>query len=152
MSKRDVSREMVQTEQVLDDYLNGKGGKLTGQRRAVLKAVMTTHEHFSVEELYLALKRERAGISLASLYRTMPILAEAGIVRPLRFGTGMRYEHSFGHEHHDHLLCLGCGRIIEISAAGLDEVQSKACRNNSFVAESRSLVVRGYCRKCRGKR
>ncbi len=146
--------EYERAERVFGAHLARQGLKLTSQRRVVLRAVMTTHEHFSVEELYRTLKQEHGGISLASLYRTMPILVEAGLVQAVRFADETRYEHCFGHANHDHLVCLDCGKIIEIEEREMDKVERQASQANDFRPMGRSLVIRGYCRSChkRGKR
>ncbi len=151
MAKNKQGDEYRWAEEVFRAHLGKRGQMLTSQRRAVLVAVMATHEHFSVEELYLLLKKKKKGISLASLYRTMPILVDCGIVRALRFGQEQRYEHSVGHTHHDHLVCLDCGRIIEVEERELDRLQERFSRGSDFLATGRSLVVRGYCRNCRRK-
>jgi len=149
MTKRKLEEEYRQAEDAFAAHLEKQGLKMTSQRRAVLKAVLATHEHFSVEELYLALKGKRGVISLASLYRTMPILVESSLVQAVRFGDETRYEHCFGHSSHDHLICLGCGKIIEIEEKAMDKVEKRASQANDFQAVGRNLVISGYCRQCR---
>ena len=153
MVNKAKNREYDRAAEMLRAQLSGRSGKMTPQRMAVLRAVLETHDHFSVEELYLALQQKQAGISIASLYRALPLLVSAGVVREVRFGAGRaRYEHSLGHKQHDHLVCLACGKVIEVGGGDLDRVQEQACRAHGFSAEGRSFVVRGYCRKCQGKR
>src|SRR6185369_12950065 len=84
------------------------------QRDIILDIFLSTHQHVSVEELYLKIKQSNPGIGFATVYRTLKLFAEAGLAREVLLHDGQtRYEHVVAGEHHDHLVCTGCNTIIE---------------------------------------
>jgi Fur family transcriptional regulator, ferric uptake regulator len=138
-------------------FLRTRGLRLTRQRAEILRAIYATHQHVTAEAFYEALRRSGRGsalkISRATVYRTLSLLAEGGFVNALDVGreTGTLYEHSLGHRHHDHMICLSCGKISEFSDERLEQVQDAAVRRAGFVATSHRLSVFGTCAKCARK-
>jgi Fur family transcriptional regulator, ferric uptake regulator len=137
-----------------EGFLRGRSLKLTGQRRRVLDPAFGTHEHFSAEQLFAMLKAEGSEpVSRATVYRTIGLLLEGGFVEALDTGSGeLKYEHILGHHHHDHMLCLGCGRIEEFHDERIEALQEENCRRRGFELVSHDLRLRGYCRSCARKR
>ncbi|MEY2784812.1 MAG: hypothetical protein RL277_1019 [Planctomycetota bacterium] len=133
-----------------EEFLKGRNLKLTSQRRRLLDRVFATHEHFSAEQLYNWLRGEPGDpVSRATVYRTLSLLTEGGFLATLDAGRGeLIYEHVLGHEHHDHILCLGCGRIEEFHDEVIEELQRRACEAKGFVLVSHDLRLRGYCKTC----
>ena len=138
-------------------FLRTRGLRLTRQRAEILRAIYATHQHVTAETFYEDLKRSGKSsalkISRATVYRTLSLLAEGGFVNALDVGrdTGTLYEHSLGHRHHDHMICLQCGEISEFSDARLEEVQDAAVKRQGFLATSHRLSVFGTCAKCAKK-
>ncbi|MFZ5587475.1 MAG: Fur family transcriptional regulator [Thermodesulfobacteriota bacterium] len=137
---------------VLRDYLAARSMRYTPEREAVVREVFSRHDHFTVEELYLALRKKRRRISRASVYRTIPLLVDAGLVAPVFQEAGQtRYEHTYGHEHHCHLRCLACGRVVEFSEPILAEVERRLSSQLGFTVHGHKLEVTGTCPECQPK-
>lgn len=121
----------------------------TPARRAVLDAVMQTKGHFDVENLYYRLISSGVKISKASVYNTLDVLQECGLVSKYRFAEGKaRYEKSFDRPHHHHLICLSCGDIVEFTSEKLERLQEDVCAQNGFKFQSTTLQIFGACTRC----
>lgn len=147
----------MKQEQIIERFelfLRSHDLKLTTQRRRILDRAFETHEHFSADELYAWLKSEPGPhVSRATVYRTLALLLEGGFVEGLDAGRGeLVYEHVLGHAHHDHLLCLDCGKIEEFQDERIEALQEEAAAKKGFVLVSHDLRLRGYCRACAAKR
>ncbi len=140
--------------QKFETFLRGQNLKLTPQRRRILDRVYATHDHFSAETLYAWLREEEGPqVSRATVYRTLDVLSRGGFVQALDTGdSGLVYEHVLGHEHHDHLVCIACGRIDEFSDPEIEKLQVKAARSKGFTLVSHVLRLSGFCESCLEKR
>ena len=127
--------------------------RLTAQRVAVL-SVLEGHrsEHLGADEIHAHLRRTNPEIGLATVYRTLDMLAQIGVVRKTDFGEGRsQFEltsETEGHYHH-HLVCLKCGRITEFDDDLLDGLEEEIARRAGFQVVDHTLRVYGYCRSCR---
>jgi Fur family ferric uptake transcriptional regulator len=143
---------------LFEDFLRSHDLRLTRQRLEILRVIYRTHKHVSAEDLYEMLKADGSAsalrISRATVYRTLGLLAEGGFVQALDLGRdrGTLYEHTMGHEHHDHMICLACGKIIEFHDDRLEEVQARAIERHGFAATSHRLNVFGKCSRCQKKK
>ena len=136
---------------IFRNFLGQKGLKLTRERFAILDEVFSVHGHFDPEKLYDRIRASGLKASRASVYRTLGLLVESGLVEKVsRMGKGSIYEHTYGHRHHDHMICDGCGEIIEFYSEDLERLQDEICRNNNFGGTSHTLEIRGHCEHCRG--
>jgi len=135
-------------------FLSSHSLKLTLQRRRVFDRAFATHEHFSAEQLYAWLAAEPGPrVSRATVYRTLALLLDGHFVQALDTGRGeLLYEHVLGHAHHDHMLCLECGRIEEFYDDRIEELQVEACRKKGFQLVSHEHRLKGYCRSCSRRR
>ena len=132
------------------DYLKKGNYRITPERFLVLDAVMSFDGHFDADELYLRVKTNGMRVSRATVYNTLELLQECGVVAKYRFGdTHSRYEKTFGKPHHDHLICLQCGDIIEFVNNKIETLQNEVCLENNFKPQSASLQIFGTCAKCR---
>lgn len=135
------------------EFLADKGLKLTKERVAVMNEIFSYHGHFDPEYLYSRIKNSGSKASRASVYRTLNLLVESRLVEKItRTDKGNVYEHTYGHEHHDHMICDDCGRIIEFYSEKIESLQDEICKKNIFEGASHTLVIRGYCEPCRKKR
>ena len=136
------------------DYLAQQNLKLTTQRRRIFDRAFETHEHFTAEQLYDWLREEDgASVSRATVYRTLAMLVEGDFLESLEAGRGeLLYEHVLGHRHHDHIVCLDCGRIEEFVDERIEELQMEACKRKGFTLVHHSLRLEGYCKACAQKR
>jgi len=136
-------------EKKLKTYLKSKKLKLTPERKVILEAILSFHGHFDVEELYKKLKSKGSRISIATIYRTIPLFLESGFIKEiLQCREKATYEHIFGHKHHDHMLCIKCGRVIEFRDDRIEKFQNEVCKKYKFEAIEHRLGIKGYCRKC----
>jgi Fur family ferric uptake transcriptional regulator len=139
--------------QQLTEYLSGQGLRSTTQRDHILQVFVDAGQHLSAEELYLRVKKTHPGIGYATVYRTLKLLAEAGLADERRFEDGFtRYEYKASNSHHDHLICTKCGAILEFENERIEALQQDVARKNHFLVQSHKLELYGLCGACRGKR
>ena len=137
----------------MEEYLSGQGLKSTRQRDEILNIFVAAGRHLSAEELYLLVKKSDPRIGYATVYRTLKLLAEAGLAHGQRFEDGFtRYEYNATDAHHDHLICTKCGRIIEFENEQIEALQQDVARKNRFKVQSHKLEMYGLCFECQGKK
>jgi Fur family ferric uptake transcriptional regulator len=125
-----------------------KGIVFTTQREQVLRAVIDAGKHIDAEELHRRLSASRQRVGLATVYRTLQMLREHGLVAENQFGERRhRYEQAEG-RHHDHLVCLACGKVQEFEEPAIEQLQERVARRHGFAALSHRLELYGYCRAC----
>ena len=123
---------------------------MTKQREEILKIFLKTDRHLSVEELYNIVKKKDKNIGQATVFRTLKLLFEADIVKGVNFIDKItRYEIKYGHQHHDHLVCTKCGKLIEAVDPGIEKLQDRLCKKFGFRPKKHRLEIFGICRKCR---
>lgn len=137
------------------EQLARKEYRLTPQREAIVRLFLDRPgEHLTADDVFTRLRDRQPEIGLATVYRTLDLLAELGILQKLDFGAGRsRYEVSprgEGHFHH-HLICLDCGQMQEFHPDGLEELEA-AARETGFEVVDHSLRFYGYCRRCQEAR
>ncbi|MCK4284157.1 MAG: transcriptional repressor [Candidatus Brocadiae bacterium] len=144
---------VASARQRLRAYLARYGLRWTSQRQHVLEGVLRRSRHFDAEELYESLRAAGKGISRATVYRALGHLRDAGLVREVLQCRGRAsYEAVYGQEHHDHMLCTECGKVIEFRDERIEELQRRICRRYGFDAQEHRLGIRGVCRECRARR
>lgn len=140
---------MLSKEDVFKGYLTSKKLKFTPERQAILDRVFENHKHFEADELLVDLRLNDIRVSKATIYRTLALLVKCGLLREVIFGERhAHYEHVYGHEHHDHLVCNGCGNIIEFTEYRIEKLQDEVCKKHKFKAESHRLQIQGLCENC----
>jgi len=127
--------------------------KATNQRIALLKLLNGTQDHLDAEEIYLQLLKKEKNVSRATVYRSLEALVEQGLVSKLDFGDGrMRFERSEGDdEHHDHLICVSCGKVIEFFNLEMEAQQLAVCEEHDFTPSSHTMHIFGTCSECNNK-
>ncbi len=134
----------------LERYLKENNLSLTSQRREVLEVFLSCGRHLTVEELYYLAKKKNPRIGQTTVFRTLKLLVEADLAKKIVLGDNKtRYEVKYGVEHHDHLVCLECGKFIEAVDPAIEELQEKLCGRFGFTPRKHSLEIYGTCRKCR---
>ncbi len=137
-------------EQRFESYLRDHKLKLTSERRAIVREFYDIHEHIEADELLFRLRLAGTKVSRATIYRTLDLLVQAGLARRIRLGKDHSYyEHILGREAHEHMICLGCDRIIEWLDPELTQIVFKNCDDQDFSPTRHSLQVFGYCEDCR---
>ena len=140
---------MKNSVSVFRSYLKSEKLKFTPEREAIIKAVVYLGKHFEADELLVKLRQKRSKIAKASIYRTIRLLVDAGVLRPVIFtDRHLHYERVIGQKHHGHLVCLKCGKVIEfISSEILDEL-NRAYKKYHFEEFAHKIEATGYCREC----
>ena len=140
----------AEIQSAFERSLRKRGLKLTAQRQRLFERAFSTHEHFSAETLYRWLREEDGPrVSRATVYRTLALLLEGGFIQSLDTGRGeLMYEHTLGHRHHDHMVCLSCGRIEEFHDPRIEVLQAEAAAAHGFELESHDHRLLGTCRAC----
>ncbi len=148
MAKNDAPGE----KNVFFSFIKGKGFKYTPERNAVIEAIAGFKGHFDAEELCDRLKKSGEDVSRATVYRSLPLLVQSGIIKETVHSIDKTsYEVVLGKEHHDHLVCITCGKYIEFRNDEIERLQNKVCGNSGFEPVDHLMSVRGYCDKCRRK-
>lgn len=139
-------------EKIFGKFLRERGKRLTREREAILKRTSSSQGHFDPESLYLEMKKKDLKISKASVYRTLHLLCECGLIEKVKkTDHGTIYEQTFGQGHHDHMLCLKCGKVIEFYSKNLEKLQEDLCKRHNFQWTNHTLEIRGYCERCQRK-
>lgn len=135
---------------VFDDFLRKKGLKVTRERTALFDEIFSAHRHFDAEDLVIRMRDRGTKVSRATIYRTLELLHGCGLVGRVRLNEEKyRYERLRKGEHHDHLVCSSCGKVIEFIDTAIEKRQEAVCREHDFVATSHSHQIRGLCAACR---
>jgi Fur family transcriptional regulator, ferric uptake regulator len=130
-------------------YLSQNGLKMTRERRALLDHVLSVRGHFDVDDLLARLRKAGHHVSRATLYRNLPRLVDSGLIHKVEMARGQaRYEIMLGRHHHDHMVCLGCGAILEFESPEVERIQRDVCRRKRFVMTGHTHQIRGYCSSC----
>jgi len=132
--------------------LKERGLKFTRQRDEIVRVFIESGSHLSVEELYQRVRQRNPRIGYATVYRTLKLMTESGWASSRQFGDRMaRFEHRAAGEHHDHLICLVCGKIVEFESERIEELQSRIARQEGFRIFDHKLELYGYCPVCAAK-
>lgn len=137
-----------QTERAsLASYLAGMGLKHTKQRDIVLTTFLDSNQHLSAEQLYQEVRRKSPNIGYTTVYRSLKLFVDAGLAQERRFDDGLtRYETE--HAHHDHLVCLRCGKIVEFNNELIEDTQDKIAVEYGFKVLRHRHELYGYCSSC----
>jgi Fur family ferric uptake transcriptional regulator len=134
-------------------FLAARDLRLTAERAAIVEAALAMRGHFQIEQLIAELRRRGIRGSKATVYRVLPFLTEAGILQPADISSDTRrYEAAFGREHHDHLVCSGCGAIVEFEYEAIEVLQREVAARHGFELESHVHQLVGRCVTCRDAR
>jgi Fur family ferric uptake transcriptional regulator len=128
-------------------FLSGKNLRLTAQREAIIESVFNTHEHFTAEELLQWSRRIDSSVSRATVYRTLPLLTESGLVREMDFGKDHKiYDPNYAqHPHHNHIICEDCDRIVEFESEAIEQLGEELSRELGFTVTAHRLQITGRC-------
>ena len=133
-----------------EEFLRAERLKMTGQRRQMVRAALDQRGHFTAEELYQRLVREGESVSMATVYRGLRLLEDAGIVEGHDFADGQRrYERALQVEHHDHMVCVDCRAVLEFRSEEIEQIQERIVDEQDFELEEHNLTLYVACRKWR---
>src|SRR5262245_37417681 len=124
---------MTEEREVFLRHIQKQGLKRTAQRDLILEVFLHTEGHLSGEDLYRLVRRQDSNVGQTTVYRTLKLLTDAGLAREVRFGDGRaHYEHNYKHQHHDHMICSECGKIIEFYSPELEAIQDAMAARINF--------------------
>ena len=148
-SEGPVMRWEAEQEQ-LAAYLKTEGLKGTRQRARILEVFLDASKHISVEELLGLVRKVEPGIGHATIYRTMKLLVSAGLAAERRFGGGVTLfePEADSTEHHDHLICVRCGMIVEFEHPRIEELQEEVAETHGFLLTHHKMELYGVCPSC----
>jgi Fur family transcriptional regulator, ferric uptake regulator len=133
------------------DFLAHKNLRLTAQRRAIIDTAFNTREHFTAEQLLDWSRKRDRSVSRATVYRTLPLLTESGLVREVDFGKDYKfYDPNYAERpHHNHIICLDCDKVFEFESEGLEKLENEVSRRLGFAVTARRLQITGHCEELR---
>ncbi len=126
-----------------------QGYRLTPQRIMVISAIEDSDGHISAEEIYAQVIAKYPNVNISTVYRTLELLKQLGLVTETDLGEGRVRYHPAGKGHHHHLVCQQCGAIIDLDESILSDLKSALLREYQFSADLRHLAIFGRCVQCR---
>jgi Fur family ferric uptake transcriptional regulator len=148
-----VPAELEHFRAILQAYMVKKGLRSTDQRKLIVETFFCAENHVSIEELLAQVREKDPRVGYATVYRTLKLLAECGVANERRFGDGLtRYELADDVTHHDHLICVECGDIVEFEEPGIEHLQEEVARKYRYQLRSHKHELYGICTSCQAKR
>jgi len=131
----------------LQEFLSGKGLRRTPQREAIIEAAFGTDDHFNAEDLLKRAQEIDRSVSRATVYRTLPLLVESGLLREIELGAGTKvYDPNFiDRPTHNHLICVDCNKIIEFEDTNMELLENCITRRLGFSPASKMIKIEGHC-------
>lgn len=134
------------------DFMADRNLRKTVQRDEILTEVLNYKGHITAEDLYLRLKAKNSRIGFATVCRNLRLLSEAGILGEIKVGLDKtRYEIKLTKGHHDHLICIRCGELIEVFSREIERLQNDLAAQNEFKVIRHKLEIYGICKMCQKK-
>ena len=133
------------------DFLAQKKLRLTAPRRAIIEAVFGTQKHFTADQLLAWAQQRDKSVSRATVYRTLPLLTESGLVREMDFGGDHKfYDPNYAeHPHHNHIICQDCGKIVEFESRQIERLENEISRRLGFSVKAHRLQITATCEEFR---
>ena len=129
------------------DFLLQKNLRMTSQRQAIIESVFSTDQHFTAEQLLEWSRCRDKSVSRATVYRTLPLLTESGLVREMDFGKDHKfYDPNYAdHPNHNHIICQDCEKIVEFESETLERMESEITQQLGFSVKSQRLQITASC-------
>src|SRR5207249_1774484 len=128
-------------------FLESRKLRLTSQRQAIIDSVFCTEEHFTAEQLLAWARQRDSSVSRATVYRTLPLLTESGLVREMDFGKDYKfYDPNYAdHPNHSHIICQDCERIVEFESDKIERLENEISDRLGREVKSQRLQITGRC-------
>jgi Fe2+ or Zn2+ uptake regulation protein len=140
---------MSDSSERLQDALRGAGRRLTSQRRLILQVLEDSDGHLDADALYDQVKARDPDVSLATVYRTLAVLREIGLVEEHRLGQDHGHYEAVRQEPHYHFACLRCGKVIEFDTPLVAQVERDLCEREGVRVTNTHLLMSGHCAQCK---
>ena len=128
--------------------LTEQGYRLTPQRLMTIAAIEHSDGHISAEEIYAQVMSKYPHVNISTVYRTLELLKQLGLVTDTDFGEGRVRYHPVGKGHHHHLVCQECGATVDLDETVLTPLKDVLLREYGFSADLRHLAIFGHCGRC----
>jgi Fur family ferric uptake transcriptional regulator len=139
----------IMDKEIFKEYVKSQGLRQSAQRDLIAETFLSNQGHSSSEELLVAVRKKDPKIGLTTVYRTLKLLTSCGLAAERRFNKKTSYFEAIPHKkHHDHLICLVCGRILEFENQTIESLQSQVAQEHHFIISHHILELYGYCRDC----
>lgn len=139
----------MEENQILKDILKKEGLRYTHQRQLIWDELCSSKSHRDAEDIYFSLRRNEVTVSRATVYRTIDVLVKNDLVRKLELGEGRaRYERKDQGEHHDHIICIECGKIEEFMDNRIELLQDKIFEKFTYKSVRHIHQLFGICKAC----
>jgi Fur family ferric uptake transcriptional regulator len=128
-------------------FLTTKQLRMTAQRQAIVDAVFSTEEHFTADQLLEWSRARDKSVSRATVYRTLPLLTESGLVHEMDFGKDRKvYDPNYAeHPNHSHIICEDCERIVEFESDQISRIENEISHKLGFAVKSQRLQITASC-------
>ena len=128
-------------------FLEQKNLRITSQRRAIVDIVFGTDQHFNAEQLLEWAREIDESVSRATVYRTLPLLTESGLVHEMDFGKDYKiYDPNYAdHPNHNHIICDDCDKVVEFESDRLDTLENEISQNLGFHVKTQQLRINASC-------
>src|SRR2546427_2249497 len=129
------------------DFLTQKNLRLTSQRHAIIESVFSTQQHFTAEQLLEWSRARDRSVSRATVYRTLPLLTESGLLREMDFGKDHKfYDPNYAdHPNHSHIICQDCDKIVEFESEKIERLESEISHKLGFELKMQRLQISARC-------
>jgi len=129
------------------DFIEQRNLRMTSQRQAIVDSVFSTHKHFTAEQLLEWSRKRDPSVSRATVYRTLPLLTESGLVREMDFGKDYKfYDPNYAeHPHHNHIICQDCEKIVEFESDKIEKIETEISHRLGFSVKTHRLQITASC-------
>lgn len=138
-------------EKRLQQFIQSKGLRNTPQRNAIVEAIFSSDDHFTADDLWDRIRTTQSRSSRATVYRTISLLVEAGLLHEIDLGDDLKtYDPNFvDSPAHNHLVCIDCGKVLEFEDSHIQLMNDCAARRLGFRPERQTLKIEACCEKLR---
>jgi len=142
-----AAADKIATKEKFMDFLAQKNLRVTAQRQAIVDTVLGTTQHFTAEQLLEWSRRRDKSVSRATVYRTLPLLTEGGLVREMDFGKDYKFydPNYMEHPNHNHIICNDCEKIVEFESDKIEKLECEITRRLGFSIKAQRLQITGSC-------
>jgi Fur family ferric uptake transcriptional regulator len=129
------------------EFLSGKNLRVTAQRKVIIDTAFGTQQHFTADQLLAWSRRRDKSVSRATVYRTLPLLTESGLVREMDFGKDCKvYDPNYAeHPHHNHIICQDCEKIVEFDSDKIEKLENEISQRLGFSVKAHRLQITATC-------
>jgi Fur family transcriptional regulator, ferric uptake regulator len=131
-----------------EEFVRQNHGRLTPQRQFIVNEFLSLKGHYGIEELHDLFRKKGKEINPSTIFRTLKLLVQAGIAQEQQFVNG-NTKYDVNVSHHDHMICLSCGVILEFDSPTLEHVQARIVRDHGFEMAYHKHEIYGHCSDCR---